>query len=91
MTLAGWYVDALAHAVVAAQRTGLLYADPTEARRAEALHLLGAVHSLLLDPRVRPRSEEAVAVVEALRRRRAADADDRLIAEGASSARRTYT
>lgn len=83
MTLAAWYVDALALAVRSAQRTGLMYADPVDARRAEALHLMGAVHALLLDPRVRVRAPEALEVVEALKRRRDAEADARIIAEGA--------
>lgn len=83
MTPSAWFVDALALAVRDSQRTGLLYADPTEARRAEALSLMGAVHALLLDARIRPRNPEAVEVVEALRRRREHDADARLIAEGA--------
>ena len=77
-----WFIDALALAVASAQRTGLMYADPVDARRAEALHLLGAVQGLLLDERIRTRSEEATAIVDALRRRREAEADGRIVAGG---------
>ena len=65
-----WIADTLARACRAAELYSLRYSDPVEGGRERDRHLRGSVEALLLDERVRPRSEEARAVVDELRAQR---------------------